>query len=76
MLDRFVNSRLLRGFIVTLLGSGSSKIILVLTTFYATNNLSLLEFEHIEHNEFREILLHATHLFIFFLALTILFVNS
>ena len=44
MLDRFVNSRLLRGFIVTLLGSGSSKIILVLTTFYATNNLSLLEF--------------------------------
>ena len=37
-------SKLIKGFIVTILGSGSSKIILVLATFICSNLLGKMEF--------------------------------
>lgn len=42
--DRLKSSKLVRGFIATLFGSGLSKIILVLLTFYCTNTLMKDEF--------------------------------
>lgn len=44
MLSSLKNSRIIRGFVATMLGSGASKLILVIATFYCTNKLSQLEF--------------------------------
>lgn len=44
MLSSLKNSRIIRGFVATLLGSGASKLILVIATFYCTNKLSQLGF--------------------------------
>lgn len=41
---RINNSKLIKGFVVTILGSGASKIILVLATFICSNMLGKMEF--------------------------------
>ena len=44
ILQRFTGSKLLKGFVATLLGSGTSKVILVFSTFICSNFLGKMEF--------------------------------